>query len=356
MSRSAPPSRARRLAIPVLVVVLLLASIPGTAVAAPRQGAAGTIVVESGETVDSVQAVAGTVVIRGTVTGDVQVAAGSLIIAGDVDGDVSGAAGSVDIRGRVAGDVEVGTGSFTLAEGAVIGGQLDAGVGSALLAGTVRGDATVAGGDIVLARTASFGGDLRYDGDLTDRGATVDGRLARDRSLSGVTFAPGRAVGETLLDVYGFLVTLVVGAVLLLVFPVGSRRLADGIRAEPLRHGLYGLVALVGVPILLALVAITIIGIPIAIVGALLFGLTAWVGSVYGRYAVGEWLVGYAAVENRWVALLVGLVAVALVGLVPVLGALVKFLVLLVGLGGLAILAHRYYRGRRGAETTDAAA
>lgn len=353
MSRSTSASLARRLAVPILVALIVLGSVPGTAIAAPVQGVGGTVVVGQNQTVDSVQAVAGSVVIRGVVTGDVEVAAGSLVITGDVEGDVSGAAGSVDIRGRVAGDVNVGTGSLTIAEGAVVGGQLSAGVGSALLAGTVRGDASIGGGDIRLLPTATFGGDVRYDGDLTDRGATIEGQLVRDRSLSGATFAPGQAVWETFFDIYGFLVTLVVGAVLLLVFPGGSRRLARGIEAKPLQRGLYGLIALIGIPILLVLVAITIIGIPIALMGALLFALTAWLGSVYGRYAVGEWLLGYADIENRWVALLVGVAGVALVGLVPVLGAIVKFVVLLLGLGALAALGREYYRRRRGTAPAD---
>jgi hypothetical protein len=47
-----------RYAVPLVALFLVLASLPGLA-AAPVQGAGGTIVVESGETVDSVQAVAG---------------------------------------------------------------------------------------------------------------------------------------------------------------------------------------------------------------------------------------------------------------------------------------------------------
>lgn len=340
-----------RFAVPLVVLLLVLATLPGLAIAAPVQGAGGTIVVESGETVDSVQAVAGTVVIRGTVTGDVQVATGSLVIDGEVQGDVSGAAGSVDIRGRVAGDVNVGTGSLTLAEDAVIGGQLNAGTGSALIAGTVRGDAAIGGGDIVLAPTATFQGDLRYDGDLTDRGATVDGQLVRDRSLGGTSFQPISGVGEALFDVYGFLVSLVLGAVLLLAFPAGSERLLGRMREEPLMSGLYGLGVLVGVPILLVLVAITIIGIPLAVIGAVLFALAAWIASIYGRYAVGDWLAGYAGIDSRWVALVVGLVAVGLVGLVPFLGGLVEFLVLLLGLGALGAVGLERFRSRR----TDAA-
>lgn len=329
-------------------MLVVLATVPGLAMAAPVQEVGGTIVVAADETVDSVEAAGGTVIVRGTVTGDVDAAAGSVIIAGTVEGDVSAGAGSVEITGQVDGDVSVGTGSLTIGKDAVIGGRLKAGAGSARIAGTVVGDVELGAGSIVLEPTATFQGDVRYDGDLDDRGATVDGRLIRDRSLTQSEFRPFAGFGSTLFDVYGFLVNLVLGAVLLLVFPDGSRRLARRLRDEPLSTGLYGLVALIGIPILLVLVAITIIGIPLAIIGALLFAVMVWVGSIYGRYAVGEWLLGYVGTDNRWLALVVGLVVVGLVSLVPILGGLVEFVVLLLGLGGLGVLALGALRGRRG--------
>ena len=330
-------------------LVVLLAGVPGLAAAAPVQGVGGTITVAAGETVDGVQAVGGTVVIAGTVTGDVQVAAGTLVITGTVAGDVSGAAGSVDIQGRVGGDVELGAGSFTLGEDAVVEGRLQAGAGSARLAGTVRGDAAVGAGSLVLEPTATFEGDLRYDGELTDRGATVGGSLIHDPSLGDGDRRFLDGVGDVVFGVYGFLVSFVLGAVLLLAFPAGTDRVRDRVREDPLMSGLYGLVALVGVPVLLVFVALTIIGIPLAIVGALVFALAAWVASVLGRYAVGSWLLGYVGTENRWAALFVGLLAVALVGLVPVLGGLVEFVVLLLGLGALGAVSLAAFRGRRAA-------
>ncbi|MFB6360288.1 MAG: polymer-forming cytoskeletal protein [Halobacteriales archaeon] len=337
-----------RAGVAFLVILVVLGTVPGLAMAAPVQEAGGTIVVAEDETVDSVQAAGGTVIVRGTVTGDVEAAAGSVLIPGTVEGDVSAGAGSIEITGQVDGDVSVGTGSLTIGEAAVIGGQLKAGAGSARIAGTVNGDVEIGAGSIVLEPTATFQGDVRYDGDLDDQGATIEGELVRDSSISQSEFRPFGGFGSALFDVYGFLVNLVLGAVLLLVFPGTSRRLASRLQDEPLSTGLYGLVALVGIPILLILMAITIIGIPLAVVGALLFALTLWVGSIYGRYTVGEWLVGYVGSEKRWLALVVGLVVIGLLSLVPFLGGLVEFLVLLLGLGGLGVLAVEAVRNRRG--------
>ncbi|MDZ7701008.1 MAG: polymer-forming cytoskeletal protein [Halobacteriales archaeon] len=171
----------RRLATTLVVLLVVLAGLPGLAAAAPVQGAAGTISVAEGETVDGVQAVAGTVVIRGTVTGDVQVAAGTLVIAGTVEGDVNGAAGSVDIRGRVAGDVNVGTGSFTLAEGAVIERSARAPAPGSALDGRHRRRVTPpsAVATSCSPRRPRSRATCATTPSSTDRGATVDGRLVR---------------------------------------------------------------------------------------------------------------------------------------------------------------------------------
>jgi len=354
MVSRAPPGPRRRLLAALAVLLLVLATLPGAALAAPVQGFGDNVVVGPGQTVDSVQAVGGTVIIHGTVDGDVSVAAGTLLIDGVVHGNVQAGSGAVTIDGRVDGNVVVGAGTLDVGRNAVIGGTLNGGAGSATIAGTVDGDATLGTGTLVLQPTATFGGNLRYNGALTDNGATVQGDLVRDTSLGAVNLGPIVGVGRFLFTVYGFLVNLVLGAILLLAFPAGSRRLADDIESRPVRAGLYGLAVVIGVPILLLVLVVTIIGIPLAIVGAILFGLTVWVASVYGRYAVGEWLVGYTDVDNRWLALLVGLVVVGLVALVPILGGVVEFLVLLLGLGALAVVGRRAYghRGRSEAPAT----
>jgi hypothetical protein len=55
-----------------------------------------------------------------------------------------------------------------------------------------------------------------------------------------------------------------------------------------------------------ACLSITIIGIPLVVVGAMVFDVLVWVGSVYGRIAVGMWL-SYPPVNGRdsaWIPVL----------------------------------------------------
>lgn len=342
----------------VLAVLVLLASLPAVAAAETRTG--GTVVVGPDETIDGdLETVAGSVVVRGTVTGDLEAVGGDVRIAesGAVDGNVDVAGGSISIEGTVGGDVEGGGGSIRVSETGRIGGSLEAGAGSIVVEGTVDGDARLGADTITLGPSAVIGGDLTYDGRLVrENGSTVEGTVSRDGSVQVGFDAPAvPAVPGVVFGVYGALVTLLVGAILLFAFPRFSGEVADRVAADPVRTGGIGFLAAVGTVVALLLLVVTIVGIPLSIAGFLLFGLLAWIGSVYGRYAVGAWLLSYTDEENRWLALVVGVLAVALLAVVPLFGALVEAVVFLLGFGALVLAMRERYRNRdRG--TTEAGA
>jgi len=74
---------------------------------------------------------------------------------------------------------------------------------------------------------------------------------------------------------------------------------------------------------------------------------------VYGRLALGNWLLAFADVENRWAGLLVGFLVLFVLGFVPLVGGVADVLVLLLGLGALALVAYRAYRGRSGERASE---
>jgi hypothetical protein len=94
----------------------------------------------------------------------------------------------------------------------------------------------------------------------------------------------------------------------------------------------------VGIPILLIALAITVVGIPLSMIGGLVFALLLWIGIIYGRFAVAAWLLSLVGLGNRWLALVVGLLAGALLSRlpVPVVGEVISLVVLLLGVGAIA--------------------
>ena len=345
------PSRWSRGIALLMVGVLVLAALPGVVAAETRSG--GTVVVNAGETVDDdLDAFGGTVIIRGTVDGDLEAFAGNVFIEGEVTGDVETASGNVRISGDVGGSVEATAGNVVVEDGATIGGNLQAAGGNIVLAGSIGGNAEIAGGSITLADSASIGGDVRYaigeDGEFNNRGADIGGSTIREDDIDiGPIQAP--QIPDWTFGVYGFLVNLVLGAVLLLVMPNVSRRIAEQATTQPVRSAGIGLLTLVGIPVLLVITLITIIGIPLAFIGGMLFILLIWIALVYGRFAIGVWLLSYVDEDSRWLALLVGMVSIAIVNAIPVewIGNLIEFGVLLVGLGAIAAVAYQRYQRRR---------
>lgn len=348
-------TRKRRGLVVLLVVMLLLSTVTGVVAAQSVQGASGTIVVEEGETVSSVDALAGTIVVRGTVTGDVSGAAGTIHVAegGRVGGSISGAAGDVRIDGEVGGDVTAGSGNVQVTETATIGGDVSVGAGYVRIDGQIEGDVRVGAETIVIGPNAEVGGEFRYDADsfTQDPAATVAGGVIEDPDLRGNvgTFTLPNWVTTG----YSLLANLLLGAILLALFPAFSARLAGRVSDEPAKTGGVGLLTLIGGPILLALVAITIIGIPLAVLGAIAFGLAIWIGVVYGQYAVGAWVLRRAGRDDRWLALVAGLVGFAVLDLIPVLGGLLVFGALLLGLGALGLELRDSFRTRRRSGPSD---
>lgn len=351
----------------VLVALALLLAAGAAPVAAQSvdatpaaQTMAGTVVVGEDETVSGLDVVAGTVMVRGTVDGPLNGVAGDVVIAetAHVTGDVGVSAGSLRIDGTVDGSVSSGAGAITLSRTGAVGGDLSVGAGSVTIDGQVGGDATVGADSIVLGSTARIAGDLRYDGKLTQAsGAAVQGAVVQDDSIGGA--GPAGFSGSVLpamgwLDtVYGLLANALLGALLLLALPDFSNRVADRVANAPGRTAAIGLLALIGVPFVLALVAVTIVGIPLAILGFFGYLFALWVGVVYGEYAVGRWLLGrWNAEPSRWVALAVGLLLFALLGLIPIVGGLFVLGALLVGLGALTSGIRGVYRRRRGSGAT----
>ncbi|NGM68723.1 polymer-forming cytoskeletal protein [Natronolimnobius sp. AArcel1] len=343
-------TRARSVRIAAVVAVSLLctlALVPTAAVAQTDAQTGGTVIIEEGETVSDLEAFAGTVVVEGTVTGDASAVAGSIQVteSGEIDGDFEAAGGSVVIEGTVEGELQAATGSLEIREGATIGGDLSAGAGSIVIDGTLASNAEVGADTTRLGDDAEIAGDLRYGGDLEGNTDAVAGTITEDSSLGmGGDIVPTLdPIASWVFSVYIFVANLLLGAALLALFPRFSAGVANRVARDPIRTGLAGLGLLIGVPILLVALAITIVGIPLSFIGAFLFALIVWIGVVYGRFAVAAWLLGLVGLENRWLALIVGLVAGALVAQIPYAGGLINFVVFLLGLGALGwgLYAHR---------------
>jgi cytoskeletal protein CcmA (bactofilin family) len=376
----------------VLGSALLVLAAPSAAMAAEvRNGT--TAVVAPGETVnDDLFATGQTVTVAGRVTGDVFATGQTVVITGTVDGDLIAAAQQVVVDGMVNGNVRAAGAVVTVngrvghsvtglaqqvnvsSSGSVDGSLVAAGetvsafgpVGRGITAGggTLQLGGPVGGKVLAWANTLSLGPTTRIAGDLEYRSenqaeipsGTVAGRVQYDPIERQPRQAP---LLNGLFD-FGGLVWLagsaILGGLVIVLAPRASARAVELGRQQPLPTFGLGLLALCVVPVAILLIAVTLVGIPLALaVGALY-----WLGLMLAWPAMGL-LVGteLARRVRRGApmpvlgALLVGLIVLHLVTHLPILGGLVAFLGLAFGLG---LIAQSFRRWRRPAEPVRAAA
>ncbi len=240
------------------------------------------------------------------VNGDVFVASGSLRVDGTVGGDLFAASGNVDLgsTSRVDGNVNVVAANLNRAEGAQVGGDVYQGTGGPFIFTPPVGVKTPA---------------------------------------LGVRLQP-------LWDVLWFILRCFLWAALAvlvaLFLPRPSERVAHAVVAQPLASGGLGCLTVLVVPILLVVVAITIIGIPLSLLGALLlaaswaYGLIALGTEVGKRFAQAthlEWALPVSAGLGTFALIFV---INGINVLVPCIGWLVPAFVGMIALG--AVLLTRY--------------
>lgn len=228
---------------------------------------------------------------------------GPAVIDGDVDGAVVALNGDIRVSGTVEEDVVALNGRATIVGGARVGG------------------------DVVSSRAPQV-----------DPGATVEGETKTVRfSL--------RALGILFWVAWWVAVTvslLILGMLLLALAPAAMAASYAVARAERGRAIGWGLLVAVALPVVSILVMLTVVGIPLGVIGLLSLALLYAMGYVVAALALGRMIVKEPT--SRFLAFLAGLVILRVVGLIPVIGGLVTFVVSAYGVGALAIAARRAAR------------
>ena len=290
-------------ALGALVLALTLAGAVPTAMAQPDRSSFGDdIVVRRGETV-----------------GDVVTMGGDARIDGVVTGDVSTMGGDVDVR-----------------EGAVVDGDVE----------SMGGDLRVHDGATVGGDMSTLGGDI----DL-DEGAIVRGSVTQNQggfelpTLPAIPSAPhaghGIHAGSVLADVLGGLVSytllFLLGLLLMGVFPERFEAMQVAIVRQPLRAGGYGVLGAIGGVVAIVVLAITIIGIPAAVLLAVAFPFAIYVGMTAFATVFGTLLPVEALRGKPVLRLGAGVLALYVASLVPFAGSIAVAAAAVVGLGALVI-------------------
>lgn len=376
-----------------IVLVLLGAWSPsGEARAAEfRFEEEGTVRVDEGETVEDTVFLGGNtaimagvidgdlfagaeqVEITGTVHGNVYAAGESVRVSGTVDGNVHAAGENVEVStkvggsGFIAGQRVTVTENGDLARGAFMAGetvQSRGEVGRDLffaademtLDGTVERNVRGYGTQVAVGATTSIGGDLHVtvpDDDAVEirEGARIVGDTVVniDEEHDHRPFMTG---GFYLGVIAKALAMLLIGWLLVTIFP-RLRPTAPESSGEVLKDMGVGFLALVAIPAAMILFLITIIGIPVAIVLGMIYGLLIFLSTLVVADFAGQRLpfgddTGTGAALRTCVALLIILFITA----IPFVGGGLNFLITIFGMGVLLMHLRALYHSRSGSGGT----
>jgi hypothetical protein len=288
-------------------LLALVALVLGAAVPAAAQSEGEAAPGDEGPTV----VVTGRVEVpEGRTTDAVVIFDGPADIAGRVDGPVIAANGDIRVTGTVDEDVVAFNGRAIIEDGARVGG------------GVVSSDEP---------RVAS--------------GATVEDEVERVRFTNFFN-----ALGWVLWLLWWLAVTvstLVLGLLLVALFP---RAAEATVRAGRARVGAcfgWGLLLAIGLPVLSIALFFTVLGIPLAMVGLASVVPLYALGFVTGALVFGRWIIKEP--RSLVVAFVVGWAILRVVDLIPGIGNLASFVATIYGVGALAVAAWRATRWTRAA-------
>jgi hypothetical protein len=307
----------------------------------------------------------GMVQVDGEINGDLIVAGGSVTINGQVSDDVRAAGGSVECNGsvgknltaaggtvrtgresRIGGGVLAAGGSITI--GGEVGRDVLLATGEATLSGKVDGNATVTGEALTLLPGGRVSGNLKVITKNKDRveiapdavGGTVEIVAKEPRDVPRIL---GFRKGEFWVRVVWILSLIVTALVWVMVFPKFLVSFGSTVLGRPGWCVLWGLAGIVAIPTVMVILAISVIGIPLAF---LLLAIYIWLiyfsqlslGVAFGLRALGG--------DGKWrffLASAAGIILVHVLMLVPYLGVLLIIAGLILGLGSvLQLLGDRW--------------
>lgn len=348
---------------------------PTTAVALDLRQSEGVITIPATETInDTLLVAAETLRVEGTITGDLIAVGQSINISGDIGGNLIVFGESIEVRGAVNGSIIAGSSAFIMDDAIVgnnlwVGGEritvdnassvkqnavvatrrltMDGAVGLDLytfgesieVRGTVGGDFDSFANQTRLLGNANIAGDLTWhsshpEGFQQDDTTNVSGAIQAKTPPEALVPENKYLTVEFYLWEAAKLISAFIVALAILWLAPSLKSLSFGSAGESLKSAGVGLLAIISLPILGVISAITLIGLPFtfAIVIAWLAGL--YLASILIGMIVGQLLISD---ENRQtIGLFAGLASVAIAVNIPLIGAILSFIFTVLGFGLLA--------------------
>lgn len=320
----------------------------------------------------------GTVIVNDSVTQDILIAGGNITLNGFVGDDVRCGGGIVQVSAPISGDLIVTGGQVHINKPTIVSGQLLSSGGEVTLDGLVKGNVKDASGSFILngtvekdlecrggkimingsvngnsimaANTIQLGSDARFKGNVRYwdkmgpfdfKNALVGGTATYDAGLE-IENGKWHYLGfASFIMVLWYLGTaLVMIALLEYFFSRTFKNAANTIKDTSLRSLGLGLLFLIGVPLAIVVLFVTIVGVPLALLTLVTYVTILLLGTVIVSLLIANWINNtyyQASWQNaRIVIAAFGIfIFLKLASLTPFVGPLIMMLLVCMAFGGL---------------------
>lgn len=360
----------------LLIGLAFLMSTPLIAKAAANQ-APENIYIPKEETRDgNVYLVAQSIVVDGNINGDLICATQNLTVNGQISGDIIAVAQTININGAVAGNlraaasdinlngpvqknINIAAGKINFSENAVAGQDLLIAATTADIKGSVLGN-VYAYTDIInisgkiaknvylktpnnsQANAINIYSDAIINGNLaytSKTPATIINKAAITGQVSQTlpkVETKNNFISWTWGRLYSLFAALVVALVLVTLFKKKIVGLDTFFLENKKKLLLPGIIALILMPIIAIILAITFIGLPLAAILLALWFIAMYLAKIFIALAFGSWLSGkYLPKQknNQILVLVIGVTATWLIFSIPFIGPLIALIATILGLG-----------------------
>ncbi|MCZ7403502.1 MAG: hypothetical protein O8C67_01040 [Candidatus Methanoperedens sp.] len=271
--------------------------------------------------VDGVVIAGGKININATVNGDVFVAGGQVSINSDVKGKIVAAGGNIDIKGN-AKNVVIAGGNVNIHSTAVISRDAIISGGNVNNAGRVNGNLTVRAENFQNTGSAGSVEFIKSD---------VSQSFQRTTGIFRILIALG---------------FLILGIILLKLFPAQFFKVEEEIRKSTLLKTVVGFVAIIVSAVVIILVAITVIGLPVAVVLAMLFITALMFSNIFVSFTFGKKILDLLKVKTGDMGtFIIGFIILSLLFEIPYAGGLIRIVVVSLGFGAVCYALHDVWKG-----------
>jgi hypothetical protein len=274
-------------------------------------------------------------------------ATGSVI---NIDAPVASATvfgGNINVNAPVAGDLIVAGGQVTV--NSHIGGKVMAAGGNLNIGGNISKNALLGGGQVDIRPGTVIGKDAYISGGTVNNAGRVEGNLTVSASKFENTGSAGRVEFHQIktereepqypVNPFAILMTLgylIAGLIFLHFFPAIFSTIDTEVKSSTAVKTIAGFVLLIAGMILILLVAVTLIGIPLAIIMTLLLVLAVMLSGIFVSFSLGQAIFDLLKFKTSdLVVFLVGFLILNGLFYIPIAGGLIKIVAISLGFGAI---------------------